>query len=355
MSDIEDYAYSPYDDLEDILYDADPAPELADELADHAIHSPMYNDEDLVKNELDDYFSDWEYYSDDYLDDDPTLLKGNPQDGTPVKPRKLKRGKKRKLAETQDIPPSNLDEGMLLTRCIQGTVWAKPSELRTPPYTDGQEKKVALMKDWKQAFATKDNGWKRSTTQGEEDESWAKDMSLADMGLQNLPRQASFEQEAQQAEPEFEEDDEDNLDEAYAEHKDERLPSLQDIPETSFVKPRHDLLIEEDDGGGKEYITAVPEPADMDGTDVPRKRRRIKPALPSPPDSNEAVGVDLRAEQQQTSSKMEGPRISNKKRKASEEAEDGAKSATASRAKRVASSVTTTAAASKPTRKSRAK
>lgn len=356
MSDIEDYAYSPYDNLEDILYDADPAPELADELADHAIHSPIYHDEDLVKNELDDYFSDWEYYSDDYLDDDPTLLKENPQDGTPPKPRKLKRGKKRKLAETQDIPPSHLDEDLLLTRCIKGTIWAKPSELKTPPYTDGQEKKVALMKDWKQAFAVKDNGWRRSTTQGEDDESWAKDMSLADMGLQNLPRQASFEQETQQAEPEFEEDDEDNLDEAYAEHEDKTLSSPEDIPESPSVNHRHNLPTEENDRGGKDYITVVQKSSDADETDVPRKKRRIKPALPSPPDSNEAVGVDLPAEQEQVSSaKMEDLTISNKKRKASEEPEDGAKSATTGRAKRVASSVTTTAAASRPTRKSRAK
>src|ERR1700744_6154107 len=123
MSDIEDYAYSPYDDLEDILYDADPAPELADDLAEHAVHSPVYQDEDAVKNELQEYFSDWNYYSDDYMDDDPSLLRKNPQDGSSPKQstnlrRSVKRGKKRKLGETQDTPSSHVDEDQLLTRSI---------------------------------------------------------------------------------------------------------------------------------------------------------------------------------------------------------------------------------------------
>src|SRR3954454_17739609 len=105
MSDLEDYAYSPYDDLEDILWDADPNPELADDLAEHALHSPVYLDE-IAGYELEEYHSDWEYYSDDYMDDDPTLENREFVE----KDSFQKRGKKRKLVDTKDIPALDLNE-----------------------------------------------------------------------------------------------------------------------------------------------------------------------------------------------------------------------------------------------------
>ena len=399
MSDIEDYAYSPYDDLEDILYDADPAPELADELADHAIHSPVYRDEDAVQSELQEYFSDWEYYSDDYMDDDPTLLRNNPQVGTPPRrPLKLKeslkRGTKRKLAETRDNPPLELDGGEPLLRSIKGTVWARPVGRKTPSYKDGQADKVALMKNWKQAFAVKDNGWGRSEGQAD-DESWANDMSLADMGLQNVQRQTSFKEGAQEAEADAEEEDGDEagaLDEVEEELHEGAFMGSMDMPGPNSVKPHHSMLVEEDDGGGdrSEVLSAS---EDLDDEEVPRKRRRVKPELPSPPDSNEAVVAKVG--EPQSMSKMKaaafptggssaaitsindqatiqnnrvkapmpsrpGPQ-DNRKRKATEELEDDGpiKSTTSSRAKRVAStrggSVQNAPAASRATRSSTTK
>jgi hypothetical protein len=370
MSDIEDYAYSPYDDLDDILYDADPDPELADDLAEHAIHSPVYHDEDAVKNELQEYFSDWEYYSDDYLDDDPTLLGKNPQDGGP--PVRLantkqgpKRGKKRKFLETQDIPPFDLNEDQLLTRCIKGVIWAKPSELRTPRYEEGKETKVALMKDWKQVFAVKDNGWTWSSGQGEEDESWANDLSLADMGLRNLPRQSSFKQEAQE-EATFEEDE---GGEDIPHGSEEEIVSEKGPPGPRSLKLRHAMLLDEDDEEITQGLSAADDLEDERG---PRKRLRIKPNLPSPPDSNEAGTLEI--EDPRVTSKLQnaasvksdetlqtkttvsaGSEVQQiRKRKATEEPEESAARSTASsRAKRVASSASNKPTNSRKTRGSR--
>lgn len=57
MSDDEYYYDSPYEDVYDILYDADPAPELADDLAERAVYSPIW--QHTHTGELKDYFSDW--------------------------------------------------------------------------------------------------------------------------------------------------------------------------------------------------------------------------------------------------------------------------------------------------------
>ena len=366
MSDVEDYAYSPYDDLEDILYDADPNPELADDLAEHALHSPVYQDEDAVKNELQDYFSDWNYYSDDYMDDDPILLRKNPQDGSPPNrltssKQSVKRGKKRKLAETKQAPALDVNEGQLLTLCIQGTLWAKPSELKVPIYKDGQEKKVALIKDWKKVFSVKDNGWGESSAA--EDESWANDMSLADMGLGSMPKQSSFKQDDQETDIDAESDEEAEDDaEDMTDGMLEEMELTEDVIGTGASKHRGAIQPEEDDGGGVSP-KFLPGPVDLVDDEGPRKRRRVKPELPSPPDSNETVAV--RTEESAvilepevaglpnrdafTANNDRVVRIAlssddanivpNKKRKATDELEGGAIGSTASsRAKRVASS-----------------
>ncbi|OAP61411.1 hypothetical protein AYL99_03614 [Fonsecaea erecta] len=378
MSDIEDYAYSPYDDLEDILWDADPTPELADDLAEHAVHSPVYQEEDAVKNETSEYYSDWEYYSDDYMDDDPTLLRKNPQGGAPTKHNLIaaqdsRRGKKRKLIETTSIPPSGLDEAKLLTIGIKGTIWAHSTGRQTPAYKDGQEEKVALMKNWKEIFAIKDNGWAQSHTQAEADESWANDMSLADMGLKHVHRQPSSDHKTQDAEAEVEEDDE------YAESVAGGDPNEELNEETMISKERHGpnstnpghaVVGKEDDEGGGECSQLSQDSLRSGGMvsqlevlsedEVPRKRRRVKADLPSPPDSSKTVVADADEPEDTTKAAtrhnstpvVNGMRISRvqltdihesgsrkeNKRKATEELDevDHAKS-TAGRAKRVAS------------------
>ncbi|KIW89761.1 uncharacterized protein Z519_09918 [Cladophialophora bantiana CBS 173.52] len=310
MSDIEDYTYSPYDDLEDILWDADPTPELADDLAEHTVHSPVYQDEDAVKNELDEYYSDWEYYSDDYMDDDPTLLRKNPQISPPAKPPPVgvqdsRRGKKRKLVETIDIPLSRLDEDRLLVSGIKGTIWAEPSGRKTPAYNDGQEERVALMKNWKDIFAIKNNGWNQSPERTGDDESWAKDMSLEDMGLRHVQRQSSFDQRTQHTEANFEEEDEaaeSIAEEVPGKEHNEHIVNSKEVPAPNLTKPRHAVVGKEDDEGGgvfsrvgKDNLRSgnVASQSEVLGNDeLPRKRRRVKAGLPSPPDSSETMAAD---------------------------------------------------------------
>ncbi|KIX96658.1 uncharacterized protein Z520_07377 [Fonsecaea multimorphosa CBS 102226] len=370
MSDIEDYAYSPYDDLEDILWDADPTPELADDLAEHAVHSPVYQEEDAVKNEMSEYYSDWEYYSDDYMDDDPTLLRKTLQAGDPAKhisaaAHGSRRGKKRKLIETIDIPPSGLDEVKLLTGGIKGTIWAKPSGQKTPAYKDGQEEKVALMKNWKDIFAIKDSGWTQSQGQAAEDESWANDMSLADMGLRHVQRQPSHDPTTQDAGAEIEEDDdfaESIAEGALEEEHDGQIIISKEGPGSNSIDSRHAVVGKEDDEGGGRSSHGV-----LDEDEIPRKKRRVKADPPSPPDSSEIVVVDAHEnevmskaaayhkkdgqDKERTSlvngtgmSRVQPPDIhepgsrSENKRKASEELDEvDLTASTASRAKRFAS------------------
>ncbi|KAL2417581.1 hypothetical protein ABEF95_012150 [Exophiala dermatitidis] len=281
MSDFEDYAYSPYDDIEDILYDADPAPELADDLAEHAVHSPVYEGE-VAGSELHDYFSDWEYYSDDYVDDDPALLRQNPQVGSPLKQplkkrddqnERPKRGRKRKLDETTDHQRADAGDVALISRCIKGTVWAKPNARGPPAYKEGQEGKVALMKNWRDVFAITDSGWGRSRRDTNDDESWAKDMSLADMGLESVPGQ-SF--EGNGAERELEIGDEAQQDEDI---DDDRVQG---------EITKEDVTLESSKGA----LPMVSEGVDEE--ELPRKRTRLKSHHSPPARSVSPVAVETK-------------------------------------------------------------
>ncbi|KAK5052088.1 hypothetical protein LTR84_002892 [Exophiala bonariae] len=299
MSDLEDYAYSPYDDLEDILWDADPNPELADDLAEHALHSPVYLDE-IAGYELEEYHSDWEYYSDDYMDDDPTL-----ENRDFVEKESLqKRGKKRKLVDTKDIPALDLNETKLILRSIKGTIWAKPRKMEPPTHNVGQGDCISLMKNWRQVFSINDDGWGRQTDATDNDESWAKDLGLADMGLQPQ-RQMSFEQGPVQEEEE-EYDEEDSVIQGEEEDQDPEMD--EDIEDPYFlpvtgsgdpVKAPSDINSSQTSGSrddretrtasgrttrsGIVQVTNAASIGSPDGSDDehPRKRRQVRQSLHS--------------------------------------------------------------------------
>jgi hypothetical protein len=124
-----------------------------------------------------DSYSDWEYYSDDYYDDDPSLLKNNPQEGSPLHRNKpkgsngLQRGKKRKLAATRDIPDLSLNEDSKqdlkdLGSHFKGVVWRLPpaEENAQQLYEPGIGKRVALLRNWREVFkASQPFGQKRRT------------------------------------------------------------------------------------------------------------------------------------------------------------------------------------------------
>ena len=282
-----DDAYSPYSDFEDLLYDADPAPDLADDLASHAIHSPIFADEPGY--ELQEYHSDWEYYSDDYFDDDPDLLRNNPQDGSPLKSQKqFKRGKKRKRADLNDIPELDLGERTKLADCIRGTVWAEPIPPRDNTFRSGEEDKVSLLKDWQKRFGStslqQPDTSKRPKLQT--DESWANELSLVDMGLLN-ERGSRLDQEAGPQTTEDKEDDgEDEGDYEDGDEDEEIKAELSEMTETMMDEAatmpglKGDLLEEVD------ADSEVPQ------THSQKLSRRTKDIPPSPPTSAESTTIE---------------------------------------------------------------
>ncbi|KAL6249962.1 hypothetical protein RBB50_002263 [Rhinocladiella similis] len=379
MSDIEDYTYSPYDDIEDILDDVDPALELADDLADHSMPSPVYQDE-IAGYDMQEYFSDWDYYSDDYMDDDPSLLKIHPQDGTvprqstPQKPeaKAEKRGKKRKLADRLNAQPSDEE---LLVRNIKGTLWARPTSPRTPPYQQEDDTKVALMKNWREIFAITDSGWGRDGENTEEDESWAKDMSLADMGLQNVQgkgvdQNIQRDDDAEQARDE--EDDEYEelmLAEEDEERDDVRQPGAAiETQSNDESKVIEDMEPKPPPQGTETGAAAEAAEDPVDDGLLPRKRRRMQvestislasesadaskvatkrrsATQPGSPiekrlkDTRSIAQANTEPPEHDKSSLMNGSALAkNKKRKATEEPEESgmSRSTASSRAKRVA-------------------
>lgn len=287
-----------FDDLEDVLYDADPAPDLADELASHALHSPLlYAAEYEPGYDLQEYYSDWEYYSDDYYDDDPTILKKNPIDGSPVKttagnhgPPKSGRSRKRKLEDRDsDIPPL-VDDRQYLDACMKGTVWAQPIQARDNVYLAGQGEKVALLKDWRTKFGTaspkKNQRKSKAKPALPKDESWANDLSLADMGLLN----------ARGAIAQVQEDDGEgvaDIDEEAEEDYDEHDEMGEDDAMEDELMEGQDRTSQNEKPAYKHVHSQQTSPQpDSFEFDVHPVKRRMKdaapsaPSMPSPPATN---------------------------------------------------------------------
>ena len=255
MSDDEYYGFSsPFDEYDE--YWEEGAGDIAGDLAEHTVHSPVWQDDPQYG--LDYYNSDWEYYSDDYWDEDPQLLKANPQDGGP--PRRAfvgnKKGTKRKLAELEEIPPLDLGERSTLLKCVKGTVWAASTSEPPVYYREGDSEKIALLKDWKVNFRLEQGGDEQDDVAPRpgrlhRDESWANDMSLADMGLMGTTgRKLSHAEQA--VEPDdYAEEESDGMDEDVFDREESFEPD--DAPQLR---------------GGEG------EPANNGPRDSPRKRQR---------------------------------------------------------------------------------
>jgi len=186
MSDDGNYYDSGDDDYFDLLDNADPTPELADDLAERATYSPIWHESHV--DELRNYFSDYEYWTDDYWDDDPKLLNKSTENGASAQVNRdgvkkpAKRGRKRKLSEARDRP-LNSKEMQSLQATIKGTVWKANSPELEQDYSRGSDQPVALRLNdtiMQSAYNTQQGFGKGRR---KKDESWANDLSLADMGL----------------------------------------------------------------------------------------------------------------------------------------------------------------------------
>ncbi|KAJ5317482.1 hypothetical protein PENANT_c036G07616 [Penicillium antarcticum] len=148
MSD--DEYYYEYE-VDDYQY-ADEVPELVDDLAASAYHDAtgLFLDAD---SDVEDYFADLEYQSDDYYDNDPTADKGLVREiGTKdVTPATTKPQSKKPKPAAKVKSPVELD-----VTSFQGVIWKTPSLDRDQdvailyePHTGEQ---VALLKNWREEF-----------------------------------------------------------------------------------------------------------------------------------------------------------------------------------------------------------
>ena len=285
MSDDGYYYDDEFDEFNDMLYDAVPDPDLADDLAEHAAYSPVWQENPT--EELRDFFSDWEYYSDDYFDDDPRLLNDG-KVASKKTPQLPKRGRKRKLSEVRD-PEQKKKEADALAASLRGTVWKGRSPEPGKLFKMGVETPVALKLNaaiMKSAYTQKRGFGKGKLTH---DESWANDMSLADMGLltrkstgpvdQNADTQMSPEQGGE--EDHLQEDDGDINEDEYR-----SLSTVREDEEVTKIATHIDTPDHLSRGEAKDTI-----PVRSANLKSPsRKRRRNSSPLPQFAELSDEVG-----------------------------------------------------------------
>lgn len=113
-------------------------------------------------------YSDWEYYSDDYYDDDPTIMAKQKTNG--VAHTGEPRQKKRKLSSLENIPTLSLgssvaDSPAPMVNTFKGVLWRVPvkADDKIELYEPGKGEKVALLSDWRELFRTPTSGKPRSS------------------------------------------------------------------------------------------------------------------------------------------------------------------------------------------------
>lgn len=101
-----------------------------------------------------DTYSDWEYYSDDYYDDDPTIITKHKTNGEPRK-------KRRKLSSIENIPGLSLgssivDSSTSTASSFKGVLWRVPvkTDDKIELYEPGKGEQVALLSNWRELFKT---------------------------------------------------------------------------------------------------------------------------------------------------------------------------------------------------------
>lgn len=101
---------------------------------------------------MEEYFSDWDYYSDDYYDDDPTAERASPSGKrkTATASRKDQPAPRTRCRATR--PPVKPD-----VTSFQGVVWKTPTlekdqDVAVQTYEPGRGDKVALLENWREVF-----------------------------------------------------------------------------------------------------------------------------------------------------------------------------------------------------------
>ncbi|KAI9747338.1 MAG: hypothetical protein M1815_004303 [Lichina confinis] len=137
-------------------------PDWADDLTEHVIPSPNWQAHEWDHDQdLEEYFSDWNYYSDGYYDRDQT---GNvKQHGRGEANKNPAAGEKATPAVRKPRHKKTKPKTALASR--PQPAWASPPVVyrreRRPPspptYVPGSTEKVSLLKDWRERYG-KDQG-----------------------------------------------------------------------------------------------------------------------------------------------------------------------------------------------------
>ncbi|KAF7712317.1 Uncharacterized protein PECH_003604 [Penicillium ucsense] len=144
MSDDDEY----YEWEEDYPFE-DVGPDVVDELAASANYEAILFED--PKFEVEDYLSDWEYYSDDYHDDDPSV-KQNPGVASQIDAAS-KSQRSRPKARTNQTRSSKAPD----PNTFQGVIWRTPLmsdeyNVMVQIYEPGSGERVALLDNWREIF-----------------------------------------------------------------------------------------------------------------------------------------------------------------------------------------------------------
>ncbi|KAJ5836698.1 hypothetical protein N7447_002724 [Penicillium robsamsonii] len=151
MSDDDEY----YEFEDDYVYE-DLVPDMVDDLAASSYYeAALYEDPGI---DVEDYFSDWDYYSDDYHDDDATVDQSAERkkrtEIAATAPRRTKTSS-RTQGHIARIPPTK-SPLMPDIASFQGVVWKTPALDRDLDvailYEPDTGEKVALLENWREVF-----------------------------------------------------------------------------------------------------------------------------------------------------------------------------------------------------------
>jgi hypothetical protein len=242
---------------------------LQDELAASSNYeAPLYED---PKMDVNDYLSDWEYYSDDYHDDDPTVKQNPIAAGRDAAAPKTRRTQPNAQKNRVSRPRSCLKPDIT---SFQGVIWRTPSmgdglDLGVQIYEPGNGAKVAFLENWREIFKSAQPALDKSR-------------------LRKRPATHTPPEE----EPEFA-DDEFPCDDDYDDDEDSS-DEMSDILST-------DNMAEKDDAGDASNTT--PElgqspqevPVPVDSAPAKRGRKRKAEVPPEEPNKDNPGGEETRA------------------------------------------------------------
>lgn len=131
---------------------------LQDDLAEHTMHSPVWVNYDPAY-EADDTWSDWEYYSDDYYDNQTIKRKRRKVGNQDYSPRSASDTTSKSIVEptdqTPDLTPNETYNGDNLGSVRQRPIVMWKSRAKSPQLPMFDEKdaeNIAILKDWRERF-----------------------------------------------------------------------------------------------------------------------------------------------------------------------------------------------------------